>query len=74
MNESEKFQLEFMATDELCLVARNTKAKIDTLQRDMRLFGKEDDSYSDWKEQLWALQRRYRYVIKRIQSRQMTLF
>jgi hypothetical protein len=74
MNESEKFQLEFVTTDELCLLARNLKIEIEKLQRDMRLFGKEDDSYPQWRNELWTKQRRYRYIIKRIQSRQMKMF
>lgn len=73
MNESEKFELEFMTTDELCLVARNHKAEIEKLRRDMKLFGKEDDSYSAWKNELWQKQRRYNYIIRRIKARQLTL-
>jgi hypothetical protein len=60
--------------EELCQIAQKHKMEIDKLQRDMRLFGKEDDSYPDWKNELWGLQRRYRYVIKRIQARQKKMF
>lgn len=74
MNESEKFQLEFVTIEELCQLAQSHKVEIDKLQRDMRLFGKEDDSYPDWKNQLWAMQRRYRYIIKRIKDRQLKMF
>lgn len=71
---NEKFELEFMTTEELCLVAKNHKAEIEKLKRDMKLFGKEDESYTQWKNELWTKQRRYRYIIKRIESRQLTLF
>lgn len=74
MNESEKFQIEMMATDELCVVARSLKIEIEKLQRDMRLFGKEDDDYPAWKNELWGKQRRYRYLIKKIKDRQMKMF
>lgn len=74
MNESEKFELEFVTTDELCKLARMHKKEIDALRRDMKLFGKEDDSYPQWKNELWQKQRRYNYIIRRIKSRQLQMF
>lgn len=74
MNESEKFQVEMMSTEELCVVARNLKADIEKLRRDMKLFGKEDDSYPQWRNELWTKQRRYNCIIRRIKSRQLQLF
>jgi hypothetical protein len=40
----------------------------------MKLFGKEDDSYPQWKNELWTLQHRYKYVINRIKDRQIKMF
>lgn len=74
MNESEKFELEFMATDKLCELARKAKSDIEKLRRDMKLFGKEDDDYPKWKNELWQKQRRYNYIILRIKARQLQLF
>lgn len=74
MNGNEKFELEFMTTEELCCVAREHKSDIDKLRRDMRLFGKEDESYPQWKNELWTKQRRYNYIIRRIKSRQLQMF
>lgn len=74
MNESEKFQLEFVTIDELCHITQKLKVDIDKLQRDMKLFGKEDDDYKNWKNELWEKQRRYRYVINRIKDRQLKMF
>lgn len=74
MNETENFKYELMATDELCVVARNLKSEIEALKRDIKLFGKEDDSYPQWRDELWTKQRRYRYIIGRIEVRQLPLF
>ena len=74
MNGNQKFQYEMMATEELCCVARELKHDIEILKRDIKLFGKEDDSYPQWRNELWEKQRRYRHIIGRIESRQLTLF
>lgn len=74
MNESEKFQLEMVTLEDLCLIAQNCKREIDKLKRDMKLFGKEDDSYPQWQQELWELERRHKYVTGRIKSRQLKMF
>lgn len=73
MNDTEKFQLEFMSTPELAYVAQKCKEEITQLSEKMRLYGDSHEEYQNWKREKYLKQRRRNYVLGRIKSRQLQL-
>jgi hypothetical protein len=73
ISEGEKFELEFMATSELCYVAQKCKEEIVHLEEKMRLYGDSHEDFQKWKQEKWLKQSRRKYILGRIKARQLTL-
>jgi hypothetical protein len=74
MIEQEKYELELVNIEELCLLEKKCEEKVDNLKKDMKLHGRADVRYRGWQSDLWKTERRLRYIKTRIQSRQSTMF
>jgi hypothetical protein len=73
VTDKEKFELEFMATDELCFVAQKHKADIDELSSKIRNYGTSHPDYSKWADEKRLKMRRRYHILGCIKRRQLQL-
>lgn len=73
VTDKEKFQLEFMATDELCYVAQKHKDEIDELSTKMKMYGSSHPEFGEWQDEKRLKMRRRYHILGCIKRRQLTL-
>ena len=73
ITDNEKFELEFVSTAELALLAKNAKQEIDHIAEKMRLYGSSHEEFGNWKREKHLKMRRRNYILSRIKSRQLQL-
>lgn len=73
VSDKDKFELEMMATDELCWVAQQHKADIDELSGKMKMYGESHPDYGKWMEEKRLKMRRRYHILGCIKRRQLRL-
>lgn len=73
ITDKDKFQLEFMATDELCYIAQKHKDEIDELSTKMKGYGSSHPDFGKWQDEKRLKMRRRYYILSCIKRRQLTL-